>query len=65
MYLIDDFMIQFCQGLKKRDFTVKSKGVSQSRKGKREYLKDAETRRMMNELNQYFESKVEIHLNKA
>ena len=61
-YLVDDFVIQFCQGLKKKDFTVKSESVSLKRKGKREYLNDAETRRMMKELNGYFESKVKIPL---
>ena len=34
--------------------------MSRKRKGKREYLNDAETKRMMNELERYFESKVEI-----
>jgi CRISPR-associated protein Cas1 len=61
-YLVDDFVIQFCQGLKERNFTVKSESVSRNRKGKREYLNDAETRRMMRELERYFESKVEIPL---
>jgi len=61
-YLVDDFVIQFCRGLKKRDFIVKSEKVSRRRKGKREYLNDAETRRLMRELEGYFESKVEIPL---
>ena len=41
---------------------MKSESVSRSRKGKREYLNDAETKRMMSELNDYFESKVAIPL---
>lgn len=41
---------------------MKSESVSRSRKDKREYLKDAETRRMMEELNDYFESKIDIPL---
>jgi len=61
-HLMDDFVIKFGQGLGKRDFTVKSESVSRSRKGKREYLNDAETRRMMRELNDYFESKVDVPL---
>jgi CRISPR/Cas system-associated endonuclease Cas1 len=61
-YLVDDFVIQFCQGLGKRDFTVKSESVSRKRKGKREYLNDAETRLMMKKLNEYFESKIDIPL---
>ena len=59
---MDDFVIQFCQDLKERDFTVKSESVSRSRKGKREYLNDAESRRMMRELESFFESNVEIPL---
>ena len=59
-YLIDDFVIQFCQGLKERDFKVKSESVSRKRKGKREYLNDVETRRMMRELDKFFLTRVEI-----
>jgi len=61
-YLVDDFVIHFCQSLGKRDFTVKSEAVSRKRMGKREYLNDAETRRMIRELHDYFESKVDIPL---
>ena len=61
-YLVDDFVIQFFQSIKEGDFTVKSESASWKRKGKREYLNDAETRRMMRELDEYFESKVEIPL---
>ena len=59
---MDSFVVGFCQGLKPRDFTMKSESVSRSRKGKREYLSDSETRRMMKELEKHFESKVEIPL---
>jgi len=61
-YLVDDFVVQFCQGLRERDFTVKSESVSWKRKGKREYLNNKETKRMMMELEEFFESKVEIPL---
>ena len=61
-YLVDDFVIQFCQGLKKKDFTVKLESFSRKRTGKREYLNDAETRRMMRELDEYLASTVEIPL---
>lgn len=61
-YLVDDFVIQFCQRLSKRDFTVKSEAVSRKKKGKREYLNNKETGRMMKELDNLFESKVEIPL---
>jgi CRISPR-associated protein Cas1 len=59
-YLMDDFVVGFCQGLNPKDFMTKSESVSRSRKGKREYLNDTETRRMMKELECYFESKIEI-----
>jgi len=61
-YLVDDFVIQLCQDLKERNFTVKSESISWKRKGKREYLNDKVTRHMMNELERYFESKVEFPL---
>jgi len=61
-YLVDDFVIQFCQGLRKKDFTVKNESVSRKKKGKRVYLNDADTRHMMKELQEYFESKIEIPL---
>jgi CRISPR-associated protein Cas1 len=61
-YLMDDFVIQFCRGLTKRDFTVKSENVSRTRKGKREYLNNDETKIMMGELETLFESKVDIPL---
>lgn len=59
---MDDFIIQFCQELKEKDFSIKIESVSRKRKGKREYLNNSETRRIMNELEGLFESKVEISL---
>ena len=61
-YLVDDFVIQFCQGLKEKDFTIKSESVSRKRMGKREYLNDTETKRRMNGSDEYFESMIEIPL---
>jgi CRISPR-associated protein Cas1 len=43
-YLIDDFIIQYCKSLAKRDFTFKTEKMSAQKKGKREYLNDAETK---------------------
>ena len=60
--MVDDFVIQFCQGIKERDFIVKSEAVSRKRKGKHEYLNNVETRRMMKELKKYFDSKLEVPL---
>ena len=59
-YLLDDFVLQYSQGLHKKDFTVKTEKISRRRKGKREYLKDSNTRDMLKELYGYLETKVEI-----
>jgi CRISPR-associated protein Cas1 len=59
-YLIDDFVIQYCQRLAKRDFTFKTEKLSGQKKGKREYLNDVETRDFSVKLNQFFEGTVEV-----
>jgi CRISPR/Cas system-associated endonuclease Cas1 len=55
-YLIDNFLIQYCQNLKAKDFTVKAERLPRSEKGEREYLNDSETPDLMRKLNLYFES---------
>lgn len=59
-YLIDDFLIEYCQRLRKKDFTMKSEWLSRDKKGKREFLNGAESSMLMKRVNQYFESMVEI-----
>ena len=59
-YLIDDFVIRYCQRLAKRDFTFKTEKMSARKKGKREYLSDVETRDFTAKLNAFFEEYVEI-----
>jgi len=59
-YLIDDFLIKYCQKLKRSDFIVKSEVLSRKRQGKREYLNRAQTRDLMKQLHRYFESYVDI-----
>ena len=59
-YLIDDFVIQYCQRLLKRDFTFKSEKMSAQKKGKREYLGDVRTGDFTAKLNAYFETQVKI-----
>jgi CRISPR-associated protein Cas1 len=59
-YLIDDFVIQYCRRLNRKDFTVKSENYSTKRKGKREYLDDSHTHDFVKALNQYFQSKVNV-----
>jgi len=58
--LIDDFLIQYSKGLRKKDFSMKKEDFSRKRKGQREYLKKALAKDFMNKLNSFFESKVEI-----
>ena len=59
-YLIDDFVIQYCERLVKRNFTFKTEKMSAQKKGKREYLNDAETKDFTSKLNDYFETYVEV-----
>jgi CRISPR/Cas system-associated endonuclease Cas1 len=61
-YLVDDFIVQYCQELKSSDFTTKVEDASKNRKGKREYLKDKKTREMMKKLNGFFEKRVDVPL---
>jgi CRISPR-associated protein Cas1 len=59
-HLIDDFIIQYCKKLIKRDFTFKAENMSAKKKGKREYLNDVGTKDFTARLNDYFETTVEI-----
>lgn len=59
-YLIDDFLIQYSQKISKKDFKMKIESASHGKKGKREYLIDSETKTLLDELNRFFESMVEI-----
>jgi CRISPR-associated protein Cas1 len=59
-YLIDDFVIDYCKKLQKRDFIMKYENFSTNRKGQREYLNDSLTHNLMKELDEYFKTKVEI-----
>jgi CRISPR-associated protein Cas1 len=59
-YLVDDFLIGFCQTVKAKDFVLKNEDYSTNRKGKREYLNKDKNRELVNGLNKYFESKVTV-----
>jgi len=59
-FLCDDYVIQFCIKLNKRDFTVKTESCSSNRKGKREYLNDKKTMNLMRNLTEYFERMVDV-----
>ena len=58
-YLIDDFILEYCKELDKRDFFFKTEKHS-NKKGKRQYLKDDIANEFTNKLNDYFLSKVSI-----
>jgi CRISPR-associated protein Cas1 len=59
-YLIDDFLINYCQRISKRDFKMKTESSSHENKSKREYLTDSETKTLLSELNSFFETRVEV-----
>ena len=59
-YLIDDFLIEYCRNLTSKDFIVKNEKNTRKKMGKREYLKNIQTRDLMTKLEIYFESIVEI-----
>lgn len=59
-YLIDDFLIQYCQKLAKRDFMFKTEKISTNKKGKREYLNYLETKDFTMKLSNFFETYVDI-----
>jgi CRISPR-associated protein Cas1 len=58
-YLVDDIVIEYCKGVKADDFVLKTEDCSANRKGKRQYLNEEKTNNLINELNRYFETKVE------
>lgn len=59
-YLIDDFIIQYCKNLRKRDFSMVGEDFSYNRKGQREYLKKSLANDMMKSLNSFFETTLDI-----
>jgi CRISPR-associated protein Cas1 len=59
-YLVDDFVIQFSQGLKPKDFVVKGERTTRKRWGKREYLNTSKTRELEMDLNRIFSGMVEV-----
>ena len=59
-HLIDDFLIQYCQNLRSKDFITKTEVSTKNKKGKRVYLNDSQTRDLTKKLNEFFESYIEI-----
>jgi len=58
--LIDDFLIQRFQSLRKCDFKVKFETFASNKKSLREYLDDSKTVDLMNSLFAYFEKMVDV-----
>ena len=58
--LIDNFIIEFSQSLKPKDFILKTECFSANRLGKRQVLNREKTKELTQKLNDYFERKVEI-----
>jgi len=59
-YLIDDFLIQYCQIIKKKDFIMKSEELTKNKIGYRMFLNDLKTDELMEELNKIFDRVVNI-----
>jgi len=59
-FLIDDFLIQNYRGISKNRFVTKKESMTRKKVGKREYLNDADSKKLMRGLNQFFEFEVEI-----
>jgi CRISPR/Cas system-associated endonuclease Cas1 len=58
-HCIDDFLIQYGQDLRKKDFVVKTESRSRTKQGQRAYLNDASTSDLVKNIHEFFESKVE------
>ena len=59
-YLIDDFLIEYCRSLNPNDFIIKTENVGRKKQGKREYLTNLLTRKLIITLETFFEREVEI-----
>ena len=58
--LIDDFVIQYCKNIKKKDFISHHESYSGHKQGQRQYLNKAKAQDMTSRLNSFFETIVEI-----
>jgi len=59
-YLVDDFVIQFSQGLKEKDFMMKAERTTRKRWDIREYLNGSKTRELNRGFDGMFEGCVEV-----
>jgi CRISPR-associated protein Cas1 len=59
-YLVDDFVIGFCKGVKAKDFVLKKEIYAGNKFGKRQYIDETKNREFLDRLGRYFEAKVTI-----
>jgi hypothetical protein len=59
-YLIDDFLIDYCLTLCAKDFIVKTENSGRKKKGKREYLNNHLTRKLIKAIETFFETEIDI-----
>jgi CRISPR-associated protein Cas1 len=59
-YLIDNFLIQYCQNIKPKSFILKTESISRSKKGKRQYLNEDCTRNLLTGMNRFFSTEIEV-----
>lgn len=59
-HLVDDFVIQYCKKVKARDFVLKTENCTSSKRGKRQYLNEAKTKNLIDEMSQYLRTRVKI-----
>lgn len=59
-FLVDDFLLEYCLNLKPKDFKVKAEKVARNKQGKREYLDDNLTKKLMKRLELHFQTTVNI-----
>jgi CRISPR-associated protein Cas1 len=59
-HFVDDFLIQYCKDVQRRDFVVKTEKYNSNRQGKREYLSDSKTDDLMRRFYAYLDWHVQI-----
>jgi CRISPR-associated protein Cas1 len=59
-FLIDDYLIQHYMKICKKQFVTKNEAMTRKKVGKREYLNDIDSKKLMQGLNKLFEIEVEI-----
>jgi len=59
-FRIDDYLIQHFRKIGKNHFVTKKEAMTRKKVGKREYLNDLDSKKLMYGLNKLFESEVEI-----